>query len=102
MPGEFTCQGRAFGWERIEGYRGIELSAGVLQIFACLWQAVMFCRLMFINVSSYLLITHELLYYIIIQTGFWPTFLLTTLKWFFKYTSACMQCIINLVQYITS
>ena len=36
MPGEFTCQGRAFGWERVEGYRGIELSASVLQIFVCL------------------------------------------------------------------
>ena len=36
MPGEFTCQGRDFGWERVEGYRGIELSASVLQIFVCL------------------------------------------------------------------
>ena len=35
MPGEFTCQGRAFGWVRVEGYRGIELSASVLQIFVC-------------------------------------------------------------------
>ena len=36
MPVEFTCQGRAFGCERVEGYRGIELSASVLQIFVCL------------------------------------------------------------------
>ena len=35
-PGKFTYQGRAVGWERVEGYRGIELSAGVLQIFVCL------------------------------------------------------------------
>ena len=35
-PGKFTYQGRAFGWESVEGYRGIELSASVLQIFVCL------------------------------------------------------------------
>ena len=62
MPGEFTCQGRVFGWEGVEGYRDIGLSANFQQIF-------MFCRLMFIKVH-YLLIRHELLYYIIIQTAF--------------------------------
>ena len=50
MSGEFTCQGR--GWDRVEGYRGIDLSTSVLQLYVCLFLAVMFCRLMFKNVSS--------------------------------------------------